>query len=85
MDEPQLTKKFKDYSVKNATIVADVSAPEAYDTLSTIYNKTNINSLDASKNIGDMKVQNIKTGKGSHSSRYPCIYGDGCIKMFYPK
>ena len=51
MDEPQLTKQFKQHSVKNATIVAVVSAPEAYDTLSTIYNKTNIKSLDASKNI----------------------------------
>ena len=56
-------------------------------------NKTNINSLDASKNIGDMKVQNIKTDIHNiqniktdiHKERYPCIYGDCCIKMFYPK
>ena len=47
--------------------------------------KLNINSLDASKNIGDMKVQNIKTGKQSHSSRFPCIYGDGCRKQLYSK
>lgn len=85
MNEPQLTKKFKKHSVKNATIFAAVSAPESYDTLSTIYEKTNINSMDPTANIGDMKIQNIKTGKQNHSSRYPCIYGDGCRKMFYPK
>ena len=80
VNDPNLCQKFKEHSVKNATILAAISAPESYATEQKIYEKVNINELDNAEHIADMKLNNIKGGKQGHSSKWPCLYGE-CTKF----
>ena len=84
VSERELGEKFKEHSVRNVTVLAAISAPEAYDTLEKIYDKVNINEIQNCEFIGDMKLNNIKTGKQNHSSKWPCPYG-ACTKIVMPK
>ena len=57
-------------------IVADV--PEIYENMKILIDLTGINGLDY-KLSQDLKLTNIIIGITSHSSKYPCPYGE-CMK-----
>ena len=54
-------------------IVANV--PESYHNIKIIMNLTNINEIEFTLSQ-DLKLTNIIIGITSHSSKYPCPYGE---------
>ena len=64
--EYEIKEKFKEHSVKNVVLLAAISAPEKYETLEKIYEKTNINEIENAIHMGDMKIGNMKVGKQNH-------------------
>ena len=72
--------KFKDFGVRKVFILAIVpKTPETYRNMRVIIQKTQLNNLDKFLLVADLKLLNIILGLGTHSSRYPCPYGQ-CFK-----
>ena len=64
--------------VKKSMILAIVcNVPENYNNMKVLIELTKLNEIDF-KMSQDLKLTNIVIGITSHSSKYPCPYGECC-------
>ena len=76
-EEPVDKPKFKDLGVKKIFILAMApKTPENYENMKIMITKTKLNLLCNYVVVADLKLLNIIIGIGTHSSKYPCPYGE---------